>query len=40
VAIASEDADLVARSLGLPDRRALHALLRREQDFLDRGTAP
>jgi hypothetical protein len=28
-----EDLDLIARSLGLPDRRALHRLLSREQDF-------
>jgi hypothetical protein len=39
VTIASEDPDVVARSLGLSDRRALHRLLRREQAYLDRAGA-
>jgi hypothetical protein len=36
VTIASDDPDVVARSLGLSDRRSLHRLLRREQTYLDR----
>lgn len=35
VSIDSDDADLVARSLGLADRRALHRLLAREADYLE-----
>jgi hypothetical protein len=33
VSIDSDDPDDVARALGLPDRRALHRLLRRERDY-------
>lgn len=34
MSIASNDLDLLARSLGLEDRRALHQLLRREYDYV------
>lgn len=34
VQVASDDPDLVARSLGLPDRAALHRMLRRERDYV------
>lgn len=37
LALPAEDPDAVARSLGLPDRRALHRLLARERKYLGEG---